>query len=191
MLQPVVIPLAPKTLRQGDTWLWSRTYPDFPAPAWVLTARIVSAGLSVAAAATASGTDHLVGFAASVTKDIVPGDYTLIETVSNGPDRYTVGQGALAILPDPAGAAFDPRGPMRKAYATALAALAASVSSGTWQVLELRITDRLTRFHTPDELRKQLGFLRQLADAEDARRAGTRRTYAAGTTFGASFGAQS
>lgn len=192
MSTPTATPLAPLTLRQGDTWSWTRTYADYPAPAWSVTARLVNASAAAAQASTPSGTDHLIKFAAAATAAITPGTYALIETVTDGTDRYTVGQGELLVLPDPASATpYDPRGPMRKAYDAARAALADYATNNMWTVLELRIQDRLSKYHTPEELRRHLGWLRREAEIEDARAAGTKRTYQPGTTFGVSFGAQS
>lgn len=192
--QPTVAAYTPATLRQGDTWVWSRTYPDAPAPSWTLTARLVSAAATLSATATADGSSHQVKFTAAQTAGLAPGNYTLYETVTNGLDRYTVGQGLIAILPDPGAATpADPRGPCRQAYDAAVAALTQHITTGRWQILELRIaegsSDRVTKFHTPDECRRQLSFLRRLADDEDAARSGLRRIRP-GSTIGANFGNQ-
>ncbi len=94
----------PTEITAGDTIVWSRSFPDFPASAWTLTYRLLArAGLAPRDfGGTASGDDHLVNLQASFTLLFSPGDYVLQGFITDGTNRYQVYKGALKVLPDPA-----------------------------------------------------------------------------------------
>ncbi len=166
----------PVTFRAGDTWSWLRSLADYPAPDWTLTAVIKSATCNASATATAEGSDHRVAFAASATASIAAGTYTLVEVVTKAAERYTVGEGALVVLPNPLAAGnADLRGPMRKALDDARAKLAAYAASGAWTAAEYEILGRRRKAATPADLRRLIAVLEVEVAREDAAASGAER----------------
>jgi hypothetical protein len=90
----------PSSLRAGDTWAWTRTLDDYPAPTWTLKYRFKNASTGFEIVATASGSDHAVSVAASTTSGYTRGDYTWVAWVESGAEKYTVDQGNAEILVD-------------------------------------------------------------------------------------------
>jgi hypothetical protein len=115
-LEEVMDSQVPAKLRAGDTWEWSRSLADYPAPTWVLTYRLKNdCDDPDAIVAVASGTDHAVTVAAATTAVIKPGRYRWFARVTSGALAYTVEEGWVDVEPDASGVGkFDPRTDARK-----------------------------------------------------------------------------
>lgn len=145
----------PDTLRAGDTWQWTRTLADYPAPTWALKYRFkhpTAAGFEITA--TASGTDHAVSVAASVTTTYTAGDWTWIAWVEAGLEKFTVDTGAATIAPDyrsgAATVALDDRSHARKM----LAAIESWLESRDPGVAEYEIAGRRMKYIPTGDLLK-------------------------------------
>jgi hypothetical protein len=90
----------PLSARAGETWRWSRSFSDFPAPTWELTYTLFSAAGVIAITADADGASHLVDLAPATTAAYVAGRYRWNAQVTDGTDVHTVGSGVLSVLPD-------------------------------------------------------------------------------------------
>ena len=106
----------PAQLRAGDTWEWTSSLSDYPAPTWSLAFHLVNACEAPdAIAAVPSGSDHAVSVSASTTADIEPGRYQWIARATSGTTIKTVGEGWVDVLHNPADQQkFDPRSDARR-----------------------------------------------------------------------------
>lgn len=96
----------PIELIAGDSWAWDRTLGDYPASAWTLKYALTGAHETVIElTATADGETHKIRVAAATTAGYTAGRYNLFGYVTDGTDRYTVFEGPLVVLPNPATAA--------------------------------------------------------------------------------------
>lgn len=137
----------PLTLRAGDTWKWTRTLADYPAPAWVLKYRFKNAAGGFEITATASGTAHAVTVAAATSAGYAAGSYSWMAWVEGGSsEKYTVDTGVLAIDPDyrssTSTAALDDRSHARKM----LDAIEAWLESRDVAVAEYEIAGRRMKY---------------------------------------------
>lgn len=109
--------LEPSRVTAGDTVTWSKSLPDYPATsAWVLSYTLINSSSKITITATASGADHLVSVAAATTAGWTAGTYAWMAVVTQGAERYTVGQGNITIAPNWAAAAtYDARSSAKKA----------------------------------------------------------------------------
>lgn len=95
----------PRELRAGDSAHWTRSLSDYPATAgWALAYTVIGATAVQSVTATATGDDFNIDLLASDTAAWPPGRCTLVEFVTNGVERRTLGQTPLQILPDLAAA---------------------------------------------------------------------------------------
>lgn len=106
----------------GDTLQYSVTVPEYPASVgYVLKYRFapIAAGTAFTVTASASGDDYAVNVSAATTAAWTAGDYTWSSWVELGAARYTVGQGYVTLLPNPATATAgtDNRSTARKILA--------------------------------------------------------------------------
>ena len=90
----------PPFARAGDTWEWRKTLPDFPAGTNTLTYTLFNAAGVETITASADGTVHVIDEAPATTSAFAAGRYDWIAQVSDGTDKYTVGKGAIDVLPD-------------------------------------------------------------------------------------------
>lgn len=90
----------PQELVAGDTWEWTRSLADYPAPTWSLVYHFHKSGNTFNVTATTSGTDHAVTIAKGTTANYVAGTYMWDAYVDNGTKRYRVDSGTLIVLPD-------------------------------------------------------------------------------------------
>jgi hypothetical protein len=109
----------PASLRVGDTWRWTRSLADYPAPTWVLKYRFKNAAGGFEIVATASGTDQSVTVAAVTTATYTAGNYTWQAWVEGGSsEKYTVDDGSMVLEADyraaAANVALDDRSHARK-----------------------------------------------------------------------------
>ena len=120
----------PQDAFAGDTWAWTRTLSDYPAPTWTLKYRFKNESGGFEITATASGADHAVSVAAATTAAYTSGNYSWVAWVEGGSsEKYTVDQGTFTVLPDfratAAGTALDTRSHARKTLANIEAAIEA------------------------------------------------------------------
>lgn len=105
----------PNSVRAGDTWTWSRSLSDYPAPTWTLAYALLNAGAKISITAAADGTDHLVTVAASSTAGYVPGTYSAVARATSGAESWTVWTGIIEVLPNLAAlTSYDGRTHARK-----------------------------------------------------------------------------
>jgi hypothetical protein len=104
----------PSSLTAGDTWEWTRDLADYPAGTWTLTYYLTKSGTVLTAAATADGTTHEVSVAAATTAAYGAGRYRWQARVTNGTDVFTVEEGWVEVLPNPATFTGDPRSTSRQ-----------------------------------------------------------------------------
>lgn len=106
----------PQKLTAGDSWSWTDSDADHPAPTWVLSYhfRGPGAGNAFTVTGSASGSDHALAQTAAQTKDLVRGEYEWHATATNGTTRETVARGTLYVLPNLANLAADTRSHARK-----------------------------------------------------------------------------
>ena len=147
----------PASLRDGDTWKWTRTLPDYPAGTWTLKYRFKNAtgatGFEIVA--TNVATVHTVNVPAATTVGYTAGAYTWVAWVEGGSSEvYTIGQGSMQLLPDyrsgAASAALDDRTHARKM----LTAIEAWLESRDPGVAEYEIAGRRMKYIPTAELLK-------------------------------------
>lgn len=82
----------------GDSLSWSRSFDDYPASAgWALSYTLISPTAVKNFNATADGDGFIVSVAAADTVDWPVGSCRLVETLSNGTQRVTVGNTPLQV----------------------------------------------------------------------------------------------
>ena len=112
---PDVPAVLPTSLIAGNTWVWDRSYSDYPAPTWTATAYFEKAGKAFNVAATAEGTAHRFTIAAATTATYPPGRYQVRVRVTDGSQVFIAETGWCEIEVDPAAAGtHDPRSWARK-----------------------------------------------------------------------------
>lgn len=91
--------LEPSEIYAGDSVTWKISSGDYPASSgWTLKYSLVMAGKLIAIASAASGADHLVTVAASVTAAYPTGEYSWRSYVEGGTsERYQIGTGILTV----------------------------------------------------------------------------------------------
>ncbi len=158
-------------LTAGDTVDFVTTVSDYPAPDWVLRYRLApAAGTPIDLVGTASGTDHRITAAATVTAAWAPGVYSWTAYVENGSgERYTPARGRLTVRPASAdlAAGVDTRTQAEIALDAIEAVLA---GRATHDQAELRLSVngdwRQLRRMTIVELRQLRAFWQRRIDAE-------------------------
>lgn len=164
----------PTSFTAGDTLSWSRSLADYPASdGWVLAYRFINAASKFDITGTASGDDHLVSVAASVTAAYVSGTYQWQAYVTKALERYTVGTGVCEVKPDlaaVAAAGYDSRTPARKALDALNAGLEAF--GGNAHVQSYQIGDREMRYKTfADFMAARDRLVAEVAREDQAQRA--------------------
>lgn len=106
----------PTAITAGDTIAWTRSLADYPASSgWTLSYALRSATGMIDITASASGADHAVSVAASVSKTWTPGTYAWAAFVTKAAERYEVARGEILVRPNLAQAApLDDRTHARK-----------------------------------------------------------------------------
>lgn len=100
----------PAELVAGDTWSWSRSFGDYPAPTWTATVYFESAAATFSATASASGTDHEFSIDSATTGAKPAGRYRWSVRVTDGTTVATVESGWVEVRTNPAAAGTsDPR----------------------------------------------------------------------------------
>lgn len=160
----------PAALRAGDTWRWTRSLSDYPAPGWVLKYRFkTSAATGFEITASASGSDHSVSESDAITAGYTAGRYTWQAWVEGGSsEKYTVDEGTIEVLPDyrsgTAATALDDRSHARKM----LDAIEAWLESRDMAVAEYQIAGRQMKYIPAAELIKLRSRYRLEVQAEES-----------------------
>lgn len=94
----------PDSLIAGDTWAWTRDLSDYPAGTWTLTYYFENKDGTFNVVAAASGITHSVSIAATITSGYAAGRYRWRARATNGGNAYTVENGFVDVIFDPAAA---------------------------------------------------------------------------------------
>jgi hypothetical protein len=101
MSYTTVLSNIPKKITAGESVSWSVTLGDYPASSgWVVTYTLVKSDARIQIVSTASGDAHLVEIPFATTAAYDAGKYHYQTHVSNGVERYQVGEGVIEVLPD-------------------------------------------------------------------------------------------
>lgn len=165
----------PAELTAGDTWVWSRSFGDYPAGTWTATVYFENAVATFSAAATVSGTDHLFTVAAATTAAKPAGRYRWSVRATDGSTVTTVESGWVEVRTNPAaGGTSDPRSSARRTL-DALNAFLEGKASNAQQAVTLN--GRSLSTYTLKELREwQLTLEARVKTEEGGAAAGGRRT---------------
>lgn len=93
----------PSLFYAGASASWSESLTDYPAPAWVLTLTMISAGHKITVVGTASGAAHAFAVDAVVSADYVPGKYKWQLSAAAGAAVVVVGSGSATVAASFAG----------------------------------------------------------------------------------------
>lgn len=156
----------PTALVAGDTLLWQRTLPDYPAGTWTLKYRLINAAGKIDITSTASGTDHLISVAAATSAAYAAGAYTWTAWVEKTGERVTVGSGTITVKANIAALnTLDARTDAAIIVAQLMAAYKAfTVSNG--HVAEYEIAGRRMKYRSAAEILQQLNFWESRVNAE-------------------------
>lgn len=161
--------IEPTEARAGDTWAWTITLADYPAPTWTLKYALVKrgGGTQKTITAAASGTSHAVTVAKAVTATYVPAIWDWVASVTDGTSRYTMDSGTLDVLPDieAATSGYDARSHAVKT----LAALEAWIEARDIGVAEYEIAGRRLKTIPIEQLLRLRAAYRTEVDAEQRR----------------------
>ena len=107
----------PSRITAGDTVTWLKSLSDYPANSgWVLSYTLINATSKISITASGLDADHLVNVAAATSAAWTAGTYTWLAVVTQGAERYTVGQGSVTIAPNLAAVStYDTRTTAKKA----------------------------------------------------------------------------
>jgi len=161
----------PLFLTVGDTWTWTRSFPDCPASAgWELSYALTTSGTRILITAAADGDDHLVSVAAATTAAYTSGDYSWQAYVTLGVERYMVDSGRVTVRPNLAAEStgYD----SRSAAAKALIAIETFLATGDPTAAEVQIEGRaLKLFPILDLHRLRYRLQAEVANEQAAARA--------------------
>lgn len=98
----MILDKVPDTFVAGDTWRFTRSFGDYPAPTWVVTYYFENATGSFSSLAVASGASQAVTIASATTAVILPGKYKwFARAVSAGiTETIPKEEGWLTVEPD-------------------------------------------------------------------------------------------
>lgn len=95
----------PGNVVAGDSLSWTRAFSDYPASdGWVLAYTLISSTKVFNITATADGDGFAVNVDASATEAWEPDTYRLVEYVTQGTQRVTLGTTTLVVAPNLAAA---------------------------------------------------------------------------------------
>jgi hypothetical protein len=98
----------PLSLTAGDTWSWTDSLADYPAPTWALVYRF-RGPQSFNVTATDDGTDHALAVTAAISGTYKPGVYDWSAQVNDGTTYTTIEVGRVTVSPNLGNAAVDHR----------------------------------------------------------------------------------
>ena len=150
----------PSILTAGDTFSWTDSLADYPAPTWKLKYslwRYGSAAISITA--TASGTDHVILIAKTTTAGYATGIWNWSAYVEDATTRKTIGTGTVTINPDLSAATVS--SDLRSENEIILAALiAAQTGRASLAQESVVINGKQVKYLSPDVLAKQIEIYR-------------------------------
>lgn len=164
----------PKSFRAGDTVKWKRDDLNaFPAGTWTLAYHFVGPA-TFTVTATADSDDFAVTIDTGTTEGLQHGRFKWQATVTDGNDRFTVGTGAVEIMPDLSvqGAGFDDREFAEKALQNVENFIVGKAQAG---VAEYEIGGRKLKHMTFAELRTWRDYLRAEVNVIRRRQSGKAR----------------
>ncbi len=164
----------PASVRAGDTVTWLKSLADYPATdGWTLYYRLINATAKIDVTSTASGADHLVSVAPTVSKDWTAGDYTLLSWVSDGTDRVSFDPSRITVLPNLAAvsaAGYDTRSQAKKMLEAIDAALLSLSSGERLAVIEAELSGRRLRYSFDGLMKLRNLYAAQVLAEETAER---------------------
>jgi hypothetical protein len=100
----LILDEVPKQLVAGDTWRWTRSFDDYPAPTWTVTYYFENKAKQFSSAATADGTSQAVSIGATTSAGYPAGNYRWYARAVSGVIEETIADenGYLEVLPNPA-----------------------------------------------------------------------------------------
>lgn len=154
----------PTVLIAGDTLVWQKTLPNYPASAgWTLNYRLINAAGHLDIIAGASGSDFLVNVPAVTSAAYAAGMYSWQSFVTNaGGERYTLETGSIEVKANWAAQAvgLDTRSNAKKIL-EALEAAWVTASATRAFVFDYKIADRQMRFATRAEWIAEIDYWRR------------------------------
>lgn len=160
----------PEQLQIGDTWQWTEGFALYPASAgWALSFSLYRYGQPVIRIdTTASGDEFLVNVPPTESAGKAAGKWQWTAYVTKGADRFTVGAGAVTLLPDLASAmeTTDLRTENEKILE---ALIATQQRRATKEQESLQINGRSIRYLAPDDLERMIGIYTYKVKAEQGR----------------------
>lgn len=154
----MTIPDAPATtLRAGDTLVFNRSFPDYPAPAWTVVYALANqSGTFKDFSVAIVGSGFTVTLPASKSAAYTAGLYQLQEAVSNSVtgEVYTTGVFPITILPSliASNGPLDIRTTARQIYDAITATLQ---GRATVAQEEMTIGGRMIKYLSPRDLRRE------------------------------------
>ncbi len=87
----------------GDTWTWTDTNNDYPAPTWTVAYRIAGPDVLTWSSGwvTASGSTSTIVIPAASTASLRAGTYRVVKTYTSGTERYSVEESRLTVTANP------------------------------------------------------------------------------------------
>lgn len=154
----------------GDTLDFSTEVPDYtPADGWTLKYRLVPrvSGSAIVLTSAASDGKHRVQVGPATTANWAAGEYSWASWVEKTGARYSIAQGQVTLLPDPAvtSAPRDNRSFARKLLEQIETAL---MSGGGSARLEYTIGDRTVKYESKAEMLAARSKLRREVESEEA-----------------------
>lgn len=155
----------PDKLIAGDTWSWQREYSDYPSSTWAATVYFENAAGTFLQAATPAGAGYLFTIAASETASKRAGRYKWSVRVTYLGQAYTVEEGWVEVVTNPAAAGMhDPRSDARKMLDAVNATL---LGRATTDQLQMQLNGRSIQRIPLPELRQFRDQLRQEVKTEE------------------------
>lgn len=117
----------PARLTAGDSWSWDREIPGRPGPTWsaIYYFRDAAGDGRLEVPASATGETFTASRTSAQTAAVAPGAWYWTLVVTDGVERFTVDQGEVTVLPDPAtSGGYDPRSYYQKLLDAVRAVLA-------------------------------------------------------------------
>lgn len=155
----------------GDSLNYTRVVPGYvPGDGWWLRYRLAPRSAAAAVidiTATPSGDEYLVQVAPTTTANWTPGMYTWASWVERAGERYSIAQGQLEVLPNPAtlAAGVDTRSVARRTLDDLIAARATWVTT-QGRVRRYRIGEREREFVSAADLDREIHFWEQQLQVE-------------------------
>jgi len=160
----------PDEIIAGDTIKWEKSLSDYLASAgWSLTYVLLNAAGKITITSSADGSDHLISVDAVTSAAYSAGLYDWTLTVSNGSERYTIGNGRIEVKPDPTQqTTFDGRSTARKILEGLQSAYESYVNTKQQgMVANYNIAGRSMAFRSSAEIVEQIEYWKSEVSKED------------------------